>query len=77
MKTIIRTFRLHNAAGINNARTVDELGLTHKGAPLIFRQNKYKLPALQALINANIIQTTEDGRLYLSEEDLAKSMGRQ
>jgi len=37
------------------------------------RGREYKITALQVLRNANIIQGTEDGKLYLSENDLLNS----
>ncbi len=72
--SVIRLFRQSNAVGIKNAKTVEELGLK----PLtftqaIFRGRNYKITALQVLKNANVIQGTEDGKLYLSEANLSSS----
>jgi hypothetical protein len=71
---LIRIFREAKADVAKNAKTVEELGLkplsiTHSlfggGIPV---QN-----ALQVLKQAKIIQSTEDGKMYLSEENLASS----
>ena len=72
--SVIRLFRERNAVGVNNAKTIDELGLK----PLtltqaILRGRDYRLTALQVLRNANVIQSTEGGKLYLSEENLSTS----
>jgi hypothetical protein len=74
---VIRIFRQHNAVGIKNAKTIEELGL--KPPTLFDRMYKlrdYKPRALQFLIGVNIIQMTEDGKLYLDEENLATTRWR-
>ena len=72
--SIIRTFRQSKAVGRENAKTVEELGLKPKNvAAAVFRGREYKVTALQVLRNANVIQSTEDGKLFLSEEDLSNS----
>ncbi|OGO59306.1 MAG: hypothetical protein A2025_00585 [Chloroflexi bacterium RBG_19FT_COMBO_47_15] len=72
--SVIRIFRQGKAVGIENAKTVEELGLKPKNmAQAILRGREYKITALQVLRNANIIQGTEDGKLYLSEKDLSSS----
>ena len=71
---VIQIFREHNAIGINNSKTIDELGLRPPGMmERMFRGRDYKQYALKTLIKAAIVQTTEDGRLYLSEEKLFSS----
>jgi hypothetical protein len=72
--SVIRVFRQGKAVGIENAKTVEELGLKPKSmAQAIFRGREYKITALEVLRNANVIQSTEDGKLYLSEENLSNS----
>jgi len=70
---VIKIFRKHNATDSKTARTVDELGLR---PPNMFQRlgqrRDYKPHALNALMQAGIIQVTEDGRLYLSEEKLSE-----
>ncbi len=72
--SVIRIFRQGNAVGIQNAKTVEELGFKPKSiAQAIFSGRDYKITALQVLKNANVIQGTEDGKLYLSEANLSSS----
>jgi hypothetical protein len=72
--SVIRLFRQGNAVGINNAKTIEELGLKPKNmAQAVFRGQDYKMTALQVLRKAEVIQSTEDGKLYLSEKDLSNS----
>jgi hypothetical protein len=72
--SVIRMFRQGNAVGIENAKTIEELGLKPKNiAQAILRGRDYKITALQVLRNANVLQSTEDGKLYLSKENLSNS----
>jgi hypothetical protein len=71
---VIQILREHNATNIKNAKTIDELGLRSRGiVEGMFRGRDYKPHALSTLMKAEIIQGTEDGRLYLSEEKLSAS----
>ena len=71
---VIRIFIQHDAIGINNAKTVEELGLRRRGVfEQMFRRRDYKQYALNALMKIGIIQMTEDEKLYLSEEKLRES----
>ncbi len=71
---VILIFREHNAIGIKNAKTSDELGIRLPNMlEGILTRRDYKRYALSSLIKAEIIQMTEDGRLYLSEEKLITS----
>lgn len=71
---VIKIFRKYNAVGIKNAKFVDELGLQQKGMiDRMMRPRDYKPRALQFLIQVNVIQMTDDGKVYLSEENLAKT----
>ena len=71
-RQVIRIFRENNAVDSKTARTVDELGLRPPGVlERMMRRRDYKPHALNALLQAGVIKTTEDGRLYLSEEKLA------
>jgi hypothetical protein len=74
ISSVIRTFRQHKAVGAENARTIDELGLRPKSmAQSIFRGTQYKTTALMMLRNARVIESAEDSKLYLSEENLSRS----
>ena len=73
---VIRIFRDHNAVSVRDAKTVDALGLRPRGmleGMFSVRLRDYKKHALDALMKADIIQTTDDGRLYLSEDKLFAS----
>ena len=71
---VIQMFRDNNAVGIKNARTEEELGFKQRSMMEgMFMPRDYKPRALTSLIQAEIIQMTEDGKLYLSEEKLADS----
>ncbi len=71
---VIKIFRKHGALDSTNAKFVDELGL--KPPSFIDRMMKlrdYKPKALQLLMHINVVQMTDDGRLYLSEQELSKT----
>ncbi len=75
---VIRIFRDYGAVGVKNARTVDELGLRPKPfMQRILRGRDYKMNAFQMLVRAGIIQITDEGKVYLSEEALAGSRWRE
>jgi hypothetical protein len=77
ISSVIRTLRQRKAVDAQNARTIDELGLRPKSMmQAIFRGAQYKTTALLVLRNASIIESTEDGKLYLSEENLSSSKWR-
>lgn len=74
---LIQLFRQHRALSPKDAKTIEELGLKRRSlAQTILRGQDYRVTALEILRNANIIRATDDGRLYLSEEDLQQSRWR-
>ena len=74
---VIRAFRQNNAVGEKNARTLEEVGLKPKGLlETMGRLRDYKPRALQFLISINVIQVTEEGKFFLSEEDIAQTNWR-
>jgi hypothetical protein len=74
ISSLIRTFRERNAIGVDNAKTDAELGLNPTTVTQsLFKGRDYKVTALQVLRNANVIRSTEDGKLFLSEADLSNS----
>jgi len=74
IRQVIQIFRKHNAISVKNARTDSELGLRPLGIlERMFRLRDYKPYALTVMIKAGVVQQTEDGRLYLSEEKLSAS----
>ncbi len=69
---VIKIFRKHEATHINNARTIDQLGLKPRSfLEGMFRGRDYKPYAFQALLRGGIVLETEDGRYYISEDKLA------
>jgi len=71
---VIKIFLQYSATNGKNAKTIDELGLRPPSfTQRMLRARDYKPQALDLLIRSEIIQLTEDGRLYLSEEKLAYS----
>lgn len=71
IRSVIRIFEHHNAIGVKGAKPIEELGLAPK--PMfqrILKPRDYKAQALQVLLRADIVQVTEDDKLYLSEESL-------
>jgi hypothetical protein len=74
---VIRIFRQKNAVGAKNAKPIEELGLKQRSMiENVLRRRDYKPRALQLLISANIVQMTEDGKLYLDEESLSMTRWR-
>ena len=74
---VIQAFRQNNAVGAKNARALEELGLQPKGLlQTAGRLRDYKPRALQFLMSINVIQVTEEGKFYISEEDIALTRWR-
>jgi len=74
MRQVILIFREHTATNSRNAKTIDELGLSPQGMMGgMFRGRDYKQYAISLLMKSDIIQTTEDGKLYISEDKLLAS----
>jgi len=76
-RKVIRIFRENNAIGIQNAKTMEELGIERH--PMlkkmqqgkIFSRRDWKPAALDLLIQSNIVMITEEGKLYVTEASLA------
>ncbi|MFC1592551.1 hypothetical protein ACFL4C_00855 [Candidatus Omnitrophota bacterium] len=74
IRQVIKIFRKHNALSIRNAREVYEMGFHGRGfLEVMVRGHDYQQYALRELLKAGVIQSTEDGRLYLSEDRLIES----
>jgi len=70
---VIAIFQKCNAIGIQQAKTVNELGLTPPNLMERFtRMRDYKQNALSILMKADIVQTTEEGKLFISAQKLAE-----
>ena len=74
LSKVIKIFRQYNAINEKNALTIEELGLRPPTfTQRLSRMRDYKPRALDLLRRADIVQMTEDGKLYLSEDKLASS----
>ena len=74
VRAVIRIFRDNNAIGKKQAKTAEELGLQPKRlVERMMKPRDYKPRALQLLMSQEIVQMTEDGKLYLMEEKLDAS----
>lgn len=74
LSTVIQIFRQQGALDVKSARTVDDLGLKPRALMQgMFKGRDYKPYALESLRKNDIVQMTEDDRLYLSEDKLASS----
>ena len=71
----IELFYQHNALGIKDAKTLQELGLEKPNfSQRIMRGRDYKQYALQILIKRGVIYVTEDRRLYMVEDKLVQNL---
>ena len=71
---VIKIFRQNSAVGEKGAKFVDELGLQSRGfVERMWRPKDHKPRALQLLMQINVVRLTDDGKIYLSEPDLAKT----
>lgn len=70
-RSVTAVFNAHDALSEGKAKTIEELGLAAR--PLLKRVGRrdYRPAALLALINAGLIMTTKDGKLYLEESRLS------
>lgn len=74
MRQVLRILKYYGATDEDGAKTPAELGLN---PPSFFerfmRLRDHKPKTLKLLVNLDIVQITEDGRIYLSEEKLYAS----
>ncbi|MDH4265092.1 MAG: hypothetical protein OEW45_05580 [Deltaproteobacteria bacterium] len=74
---VVEIFRKHQAIGIRQAKTIDELGLRPPGLlERVSRLRDYKQNALKILIKGEVIHLTEEGKLYITEEKI-QELSRQ
>ena len=71
---VIRLLREKNAVGLENAISIDELGVKSDfSIPSVWRRRDYKPDAMRNLVKAKVVLVTADRKVYLSEENLATS----
>ena len=74
MRKVVEIFIEKGASGIQNAMTVDELGLRPKSfLERIAGPRDWKPKALDLLIQSNVVLMTDDGKLYITESSLANA----
>lgn len=75
LRVIVAVFRAQGATSPKTAKRLEELGLMVGGGLFnnMFKPRDYRPYALRALSQANILRATDDGRFYLSEEELSHS----
>ena len=72
---VVKIFYQYNALGINDAKTLRELGLERLDfVRRMMKPRDYKQYALQILIKKGIINVNADGRLYMVEERLDQEL---
>jgi hypothetical protein len=75
---VIDIFYQNDALGVNDAKTLHELGLE---SPSFFQRitkpRDYKQFALQILMKRNIILVNEEGRFYMLEERLDQTFRKK
>jgi hypothetical protein len=74
VRNVVSLLRQRGATSPAGARTPQELGLAPQG-PLdkMFKMRDYRQDALRVLGQADIVRATEEGAVYLSEDELARS----
>lgn len=74
IRDVVARFRELGAVSPESAATPQELGLGPRGVlESTFRMRDYRPYAVRMLAQADIIRPTEDGRIYLSEDELERS----
>jgi hypothetical protein len=70
---VIKRFRASNSLEEATAKAAEEMGIRRQGLLSFKVMRDYKPMALQALMRAEVVRTTEDGKLYLHEETLRQT----
>ncbi len=74
VRKVVAIFRAHGATSPDTAVSLAELGLAPRSPfDRMFRMRDYKPYATRLLGQAEIIRSTEEGLVYLSEDDLERS----
>lgn len=74
VKQVIKTMKKYNATSLKNALSDSDMKLQPRSfLQGLGRVRDYKPQAIMLLENLKVVRRTEDGKLYLSEDDLAKS----
>jgi hypothetical protein len=72
---VVKIFYQHHALGMNDAKTLHELGLERPDfLQRMMKARDYKQYALEILVKRGIINMKEDGRVYMVEEKLDQEL---
>ena len=72
---VIRILREHGAVDVEHAVLAADVGLAGQSVwERALKRRDYKPKALLAMIRADIVKTDDEGRVYLCEEMLAKTV---
>ena len=72
---VIKIFCRYDALSVKSAKSAEELGLNPPDFfERMFRPRDYKPYALRMLKQQNIVHTTGDGRLYMTQERLTLNL---
>ena len=71
VRQVVSLFREQGAISPETAATLEELGITQRGHfEMVLRMRDYRPHAVHLLLQQNVIRATEEGRLYLCEDEL-------
>jgi hypothetical protein len=73
MKAVIKALRTHQALTLETAKFAADMGIQKRGIINLKALRDYKPNVVQYFIGIEVIQVTEDGKIYLSEEKLLQS----
>jgi hypothetical protein len=74
VRKVVSRFRRKGALDPATATTMEELGLIEGGLmDRMFKPRDYRPLAARLLLQAGVIRATDDGGVYLSEEELDRS----
>ena len=73
LKAVIKMFRKGDALSPETAKFAEDLGFKKKSFLQFKALRDYKPTAMNILMRAEVIQTTEDGKVYLSEDRLLQT----
>lgn len=74
IKTVVKLFREHKALDETRAKTPSEMGIRPQTVvERLYKTRDYKPYALQLLMQAQIVESVEEEKLYLSESKLSNS----
>ncbi len=73
LKKVVAIFKAQGATDNNSAKTLEALNLNPSSGIRYTRTGEYRQKALEALLETELVQSTDDGKLYLHVENLLAS----